>query len=1038
VTQSHTIFDASASNLVDPGVCNTVGWNGLLWVAGSNCKNNRLAYSYDISSNWAGSATGNAIFTTSCNSVAWNGLLWIAVGSANNNTSSRAAYSYDGITWTDISDAYVKGATRWVTVACNESVWIMGGKQVSGDCILFSYDGIHWTNAIGTGDLFQNGCTGVTWNGVVWVATGSGSNSVIYSYNGATWVNSYNGDGIFPTGAQSVGANRPQATTGATRPTPTLYAADIPSIGAVAYTPKDGRLNSLYPSNTLFLDDIHRNVGINIVPTAHLGVDGSASTPVLDISGDTGIYVESANPSLSLMNREATGTRIARIEMLDRNASCGWSLDDIRSANHLQVTSWKNQQPFTVLDITPGDTGAGQVDINGLDPLAPNGGALFVNGLTNQNDLAINVLGNVNINGNTSNGAALYVNGLSNPAIYVDGTVNLNGIDPSGSTLYVNGATNPLDLAITVSGNVNINGIDPSGAALFVNGLSNPADLALHVTGVTTLQETHATDFYVNRINPNGVNVNIGGDTQGITILPSASSVDTEIHANGNRRLALSSSFTNSTNQYLYWDGSAAFTYPYAGSLGGATFPWNNLYTTNINPNGANTSIGGTSGFTVQPGATVLLQKNSVASQIGFGGAGGSGGSYNAIWNGFNFFPSVTNQGALGAANAVWSNVWTDAINPYEITYPVINIKDSSGAESGSYTLPVGYTYSVTVKIVGSGGGGAHWLNYTPAPNAGGGAGGYIDTSQQLVAGGTVINWTIGASVGGSNNTSAPTNGSLGLEFAPLGNASAVQITGHPLWIAGGGGGAIIEAQYNVSTSTWDIQNAIGGTGGTVSIGTTPGSAGFYSASGAAPSTASPYPPYGFGADAGGGTSGPGYVQIIAAATSIPITNRLPGITQLDNIFASTNIGITAGTTQSGINIGSGFVIPVGSTILGSATYPWTEVATQKLIISNSPTLLGTGPVGPGTLQFSLSGLEKGVWLIYSAGNGGFNDCITQFSVIVYMQSGVIVGGGAMQANSELSTVVNFLNQSVLNIIIASVTTSSNWGLYARLLYATP
>jgi hypothetical protein len=556
VSQSHTIFDASASNLVSQGICNTVGWNGLLWVAGSNCRNNRLAYSYDVSTNWTGSATGNAIFTTSCNSVAWNGLLWVAVGSAG--SASVAAYSYDGITWTDISDADVKGARSWATVACNESIWIMGGRQVSGDCILFSYDGIHWSKALGTGGDFESGCTGVAWNGDVWVATGLGSNSVIYSYNGVAWVNSYNGDGIFPSGAQSVAPNRPQATTGATRPTPTLYAADIPSVGAVTYTPKDAALNSLYPSNTLFLDDIRRNVGINIVPTTHLDVGGSTITPVLDISSGgtgTGIYVESGNgtePSLSLVNN-TVGSRIARIEMVDRTNVAGWAIDDI-STNHLQLTSWKNNQAFTVLDIAPGDTGAGQVDINGIDPLAPNGAALFVDGRGNENDLAINVLGNVNINGN-----------------------------------------------------------DPSGAALYVDGMDNPADLALNVDGVTTLQETHATDVYLNKINPDGADVRVGTDTVNLILRTNQPSAAQLVGFPSMRF------YRGGLGGYVEFDGTDFFPSPTNTlNLGSAGNHWNNLYVNQVNP----------TTFTPSPGSTRYATYDSSASGIAYLPDPGLAGTY--------------------------------------------------------------------------------------------------------------------------------------------------------------------------------------------------------------------------------------------------------------------------------------------------------------------------------------------------------------------------------------------------------------------------
>ena len=752
------IFDASASDRIRPGVCKAIGWSGSIWVGGSNSLTNRLAYSYDGSANWFASATGNAIFTTSCNAVAWNGLLWIAAGDASG--SSVAAYSYNGINWIQITDALVNGSSSWNGIACNESTWILTGTGARS--ILFSYDGINWSAS--TGDLPPRGAA-VAWNGVVWVAAGSGEPNAVYSYNASTWINSYNGDGIFPTGATTVAANRPQATAGNTRPTPTLYASTKNYVGAVTYTPLDASFNSLYPSKTLLVDDGGKRVGINLVPTSHLDIGGLTITPTLDISG-TGIYVESRNtvePSLSLVNR-TSATRTARIQMFDVSSNAGWSIDDIRSNNYLQMVSWKNSNPFTVINVTPGDSGKGTVNINGLDPLGANGAALYVNGSANVGSNVMSLVGNVHVNDpnpGRSDPAALYVNGSANTnsnVLTLVGKVNINDLNAgvtNPAALYVNGSANTSNNALTLIGNVHINDSNvgrSNPAAFYINGSSNTNQVALQLDGSANLQIVNASDLYLSRINPRGTTVEIGGtngiiispsvnavypattnitnlgtstfywnnlytntinnngislaigSTNGIVINPGANAVypattnianlgtstnvwnnlyvnninpldlnltiggatgftfgrfaastdaGAAIQANNGQPFAIGSAYyTGNRPNYILWDGESLFPLrdlsnpvPVGGyNLGTGRYIWNNLYTSAINPNGSNVTIGGTTGLAVQKG---------------------SGGLYTAVWDGLNFFPSNSSyQAGLGTSANVWGNLYVYAINP--------------------------------------------------------------------------------------------------------------------------------------------------------------------------------------------------------------------------------------------------------------------------------------------------------------------------------------------------------------------------------------
>jgi hypothetical protein len=59
-----------------------------------------------------------------------------------------------------------------------------------------SQDGITWTVRT---TPFTNGPTNIVWNGSIWVATGSGTNSLAWSVGGTTWTPSTTGNAIFTT-----------------------------------------------------------------------------------------------------------------------------------------------------------------------------------------------------------------------------------------------------------------------------------------------------------------------------------------------------------------------------------------------------------------------------------------------------------------------------------------------------------------------------------------------------------------------------------------------------------------------------------------------------------------------------------------------------------------------------------------------------------------------------------------------------------------------------------------------------------------------
>ena len=81
------------------------------WVAGGQ-GTNTLAYSAVIGSGvqtWTGIGTG--IFSTQCNSIAWNGLIFVAGGAGTNTL----AYSTNGTSWVGLGSTIFTTSCRSIT-----------------------------------------------------------------------------------------------------------------------------------------------------------------------------------------------------------------------------------------------------------------------------------------------------------------------------------------------------------------------------------------------------------------------------------------------------------------------------------------------------------------------------------------------------------------------------------------------------------------------------------------------------------------------------------------------------------------------------------------------------------------------------------------------------------------------------------------------------------------------------------------------------------------------------------------------------------
>jgi hypothetical protein len=221
----YTWYEAEAGEVFANGTCNTIVWNGNIWLAGGSGDTDRIAWSSDGVSwklasehnNTDGFGNGNDIFTVSCNTVAWNGSLWVAGGVG----TYHLAYSSDGINWTastlEIFSGRVDPLAGCTSVAWNGSLWVatVNLEETTDGSIIYSYDGITW-NSVSVTSIFSTGlCNTVAWNGSLWVAGGSGvsvgsstlTSILAYSSDGIIWTESPSSVGLVSMSYNTVAWN---------------------------------------------------------------------------------------------------------------------------------------------------------------------------------------------------------------------------------------------------------------------------------------------------------------------------------------------------------------------------------------------------------------------------------------------------------------------------------------------------------------------------------------------------------------------------------------------------------------------------------------------------------------------------------------------------------------------------------------------------------------------------------------------------------------------------------------------------------------
>ncbi|NDB85259.1 MAG: hypothetical protein EB127_21540, partial [Alphaproteobacteria bacterium] len=151
---------------------------------------NTLALSYDNGLTWSG--LGTSVFSTEGRGVSWNGIRWVAVGEGTNTIA---------FTKPPLNDTFTGLGTSIFGTRGNGVIW--GGNKfvasgAGGNTIAYSSDGIVWftpPSPLAFTTTCQNVCyTGLsssirtlTPNQEIYIAVGSGTNTIAYSSDAVTW-----------------------------------------------------------------------------------------------------------------------------------------------------------------------------------------------------------------------------------------------------------------------------------------------------------------------------------------------------------------------------------------------------------------------------------------------------------------------------------------------------------------------------------------------------------------------------------------------------------------------------------------------------------------------------------------------------------------------------------------------------------------------------------------------------------------------------------------------------------------------------------
>jgi len=115
--------------------------------------------------------------STNDNLVNPNSANYIIVG---NGTTSTIIWSSDGINWNNASNNPF--GTYCMNLATNNNIWVAVGS--GNNSLAYSYDGMYW---MGISGVFSVYGLGITWRNNIFYAVGQGTNTIAWSNNGINW-----------------------------------------------------------------------------------------------------------------------------------------------------------------------------------------------------------------------------------------------------------------------------------------------------------------------------------------------------------------------------------------------------------------------------------------------------------------------------------------------------------------------------------------------------------------------------------------------------------------------------------------------------------------------------------------------------------------------------------------------------------------------------------------------------------------------------------------------------------------------------------
>jgi hypothetical protein len=160
---------------------NVPKWTGSTFViAGEDATNSVLIKENDGYTNWrsAPNAYNTTIYDLECNAEFRNTIVF-----PRSILLSNLSHSFDGgMTWTDAGSNIGTLMTTMNKAANNGKLWVAVGTGTN--TIATSADGLHWIG--GGADIFPTAGLDVYWANGLWVAVGT--NSIAYSSDGIYWI----------------------------------------------------------------------------------------------------------------------------------------------------------------------------------------------------------------------------------------------------------------------------------------------------------------------------------------------------------------------------------------------------------------------------------------------------------------------------------------------------------------------------------------------------------------------------------------------------------------------------------------------------------------------------------------------------------------------------------------------------------------------------------------------------------------------------------------------------------------------------------